>query len=219
MVDFIEKANALVLQQELGSKLMIILDGLEKTADSSVNAESKETACREVFLNNPQMLRLPCNIVYTIPPFMIQYSSELGALYDCELVFLPMVRVAHRDGQPDEEGIAGLRRAVDHRIPISLFENQDDLRHLIQCSGGYLRDLLRLLRECIRDLIGQTNALNLRGGLLSQRDVPQAMNLFSTALEIAKQIAYSHGESVASAGLYGLRSREEKKADDSALAQ
>lgn len=146
---FVEQACKVIADSELGPRLLVILDGLEKVADTP-DDEQRESAFREVFLSNAELLRLPCHAVYPVAPFMIQHGGQLGALYDAEPVMLPMVRVYKHDGTEDDGGIAGLLDALKRRQLSDAFVDEGVQRQLVLVSGGYMRDLLRLVREALQ---------------------------------------------------------------------
>ncbi|MBI3245726.1 MAG: hypothetical protein HYZ50_04365 [Deltaproteobacteria bacterium] len=45
-----------------------------------------------------------------------------------------------------------MEKFVDKRVPLTYFDNSASVRSLIAASGGYLRDLLRLLRNCLAEV-------------------------------------------------------------------
>lgn len=148
---FIERACAAVVEYELGRGLLVVVDGLEKVADAEVDTEACESTFREVFLSQAESLRLPCHAVYPVAPFMIQHGASLGALYDAEPVVLPMVRVRGRNEELDEAGVTGLVDALHRRGLRTAFADEECLREVVLASGGYLRDLMRLVREALLD--------------------------------------------------------------------
>lgn len=149
--EFVGEADKAIKENGLGQGLVVVLDGLEKVADTELDRERKEAAFREVFLLRAEMVRVPCDVVYSISPFMIQHSQELGALYDSEPVIIPMVRVRQRpSGREDPKGVDGMLSALDRRMPIAeAFESREVAKELVLKSGGFLRDLLRLAREAV----------------------------------------------------------------------
>lgn len=148
---FVRESESAIKSESLGSGLVVVLDSLEKVAETEIGKEEKEAAFREVFLARPEMVRVPCHVVYPVTPFMIQHSQELGALYASDPVILPMVRVRERrEGKPDDKGVPGLLRALNRRVPIAeAFEAEEIARNFVLESGGFIRDLLRFLREAL----------------------------------------------------------------------
>lgn len=72
-----------------------------------------------------------------------------------DVAFLPMLKVKTRDGEPNADGYAALAEIVRRRVPESELAQlipgppEDGLKHLMDASGGYVRDLLRMLRELL----------------------------------------------------------------------
>jgi hypothetical protein len=149
--EFVRESDSAIKKKGLGRGLVVVLDSLEKIAETEVGREEKEAAFREVFLARPEMVRVPCHIVYPVSPFMIQYSHELGALYDSEPMILPMVRVRERTtDKPDPQGMPAMLNALNRRTPIQeMFESDAIAKNLVLASGGVIRDLLRFLREAL----------------------------------------------------------------------
>jgi hypothetical protein len=149
--EFVRQIESAIKSEGLGIGLVVVLDGLEKVAETEIEREAKEAAFREVFLARPEMVRVPCHVVYPVSPFMIQYSQELGAIYASEPVILPMVRVWDRaKDEPDRDGVPAMLKALNRRVPIAVaFESEEIARNFVLKSGGFIRDLLRFLREAL----------------------------------------------------------------------
>jgi len=132
-------------------KLVLLIDDLEKYAETFVKRSEHEDYVRDVFLNHSELLRVPCHVVYTIPPFMAQHGAELGVIYSGDLSFLPMVRVQSRTGSPEAAGVKALVEGLRRRVNLeqAFVDAEGAPRVLAEKSGGYLRDLLRLMRECL----------------------------------------------------------------------
>jgi hypothetical protein len=86
---------------------------------------------------------------------MIRRAAELGTQLGHELLFLPMVRVfawegaAGSDVAVHDPGVRAMTAALDLRVPHEHFESPAVPAWLAVHSGGYMRDLLRLVIECI----------------------------------------------------------------------
>ena len=141
-----------------GTPLVILLDGIEKRATGDLAGPEKREEFRNhwfgAFLTNARDLRPPLHVVYTVPPFMVRRAAELGNQFGHELLFLPMIRVL--EGQPEEErprihtpGVCAMREALFRRVDEVYFEDRTVPAWLAFHSGGYMRDLLRLVIECI----------------------------------------------------------------------
>lgn len=142
-----------------GEPLVIILDGIEKRATGDLSGPEEREKYRNhwfgAFLTHARDLQPPVHVVYTVPPFMVRRAAELGAQFGTELQFLPMVRVFERSddeqGRPQlcPAGLCAMRTALFRRIPQAQFSEINVATWLAMHSGGYMRDLLRLVIECI----------------------------------------------------------------------
>lgn len=126
--------------------IVVILDSLEHNRGIGADAKTVADDIQRLFSDRDN-LAIPVHVIYTVPPYL-----HVGRVKDIE--FLPVVRVINKDNTPCQEGIEVMKQLVHERIP------RDDLKHilgdeekrledLIRYSGGYPRDLLRLLREAI----------------------------------------------------------------------
>jgi hypothetical protein len=139
--------------------LVIILDGIEKRATGDLSGPEEREKYRNhwfgAFLKHARDLQVPVHVVYTVPPFMVRRAAELGAQFGTELQFLPMVRVFERgdddQGRPKlhRAGLCAMRSALFRRVPMEHFTDESVAAWLAMHSGGYMRDLLRLVIECI----------------------------------------------------------------------
>ncbi len=147
------------LADSAGEPLVIILDGIEKRATGDLSGPEEREKYRNhwfgAFLTHARDLQPPVHVVYTVPPFMVRRAAELGAQFGTELQFLPMVRVFERSddeqGRPrlHRAGLCAMRAALFRRIPEQHFDDTHVATWLAMHSGGYMRDLLRLVIECI----------------------------------------------------------------------
>ncbi len=152
-------AHAAKEADKAGEPLVIILDGIEKRATGDLSGPEEREKYRNhwfgAFLTHARDLQPPVHVVYTVPPFMVRRAAELGAQFGTELQFLPMVRVFERSddeqGQArlNRAGLCAMRAALFRRIPEQHFDDTHIASWLAMHSGGYMRDLLRLVIECI----------------------------------------------------------------------
>jgi hypothetical protein len=141
-----------------GTSLVIILDGIEKRATGDLSGPEQRERFRNhwfgAFLTHARELRPPVHVVYTVPGFMVRRAAELGAQFGQELQFLPMIRVFRRDetnGRPtlNASGVLAMRAALFKRVDTKYFAESTVASWLVVHSGGYIRDLLRLVIDCI----------------------------------------------------------------------
>jgi hypothetical protein len=145
--------------REAGETLVLLLDGIEKRATGDLAGPEEREKFRNhwfgAFLTNARDLRPPLHVVYTVPPFMIRRAAELGNQFGHELLFLPMVRVLDSGLGPAGEprihvpGVCAMRDALFRRVGEEYFTDCVVPAWLALQSGGYMRDLLRLVIECI----------------------------------------------------------------------
>lgn len=144
-------ATKLRIQNASARGVVFVFDSLEKVR--SARPEDFGAVIEsivEVFVNQAELLRFPCHMVYTIPPYVRQL--ELGTLYTQVTEVLPAIRVHQRQStQPYEPGIEALCEVVRHRIPTARVfgEDQSLLRKLAIHSGGHVRLLLTFVRDTL----------------------------------------------------------------------
>jgi hypothetical protein len=140
------------------SGLVVIVDSLEKLQGTSETFEEVLSSAEKLFANGAPYLRLPVHVVYTVPPpMLVRMSTD-------RVRFLPMIKLRIREREPTEgavvargrpfpEGIAMAREIVRRRVPdgaLAHFLGPDfegRLRKIIEWSGGYPRELLRLMQR------------------------------------------------------------------------
>lgn len=136
--------------------IMVIADGIEKLTYLGEEARAaQEAAVEAVFVTNAQHLRLPCHAIYTFPPWLRFRAPDLGAMYDKEPVVLPVIKIADVDGRPFQPGLDKLMRLLSRRIDIERVfggDVQGTLVPIMEASGGYFRDFLRLVRNILLDV-------------------------------------------------------------------
>ncbi len=140
-------------------RLVLILDGLEKRATGDLfGAEEREKHRNHwfgAFLVHTRDLKPPVHVIYTVPPFMVRRAAPIGQRFGHELRFLPMIRVLEGDVGDSERpavhapGLRAMREALYLRVAAEWFEDEVIPAWLAFHSGGYMRDLLRLVSECI----------------------------------------------------------------------
>lgn len=145
--------------------LVVIVDNLDRV--SCHLATQTRSLPEYLFIDRgPQLRRLNCHIVYTLPLSLI-FSNEYQALKHrlgggVAPHVLPMVPLKKRDGRANTRGMTLLRQLVMARafpdlepqerlklIP-EVFEGPHALDRLCQISGGHIRNLLGLLFNCLQ---------------------------------------------------------------------
>ncbi|MFO0573103.1 MAG: hypothetical protein U1A78_03825 [Polyangia bacterium] len=143
----------------------VLLDSLEKLNGTSTNADIVLDSAERLFSHSgAQHLALPVHVLYTLPP-----SLFLRLRTHIDIEFMPMIKLWERprDGEAPghrrlyQSGLDAAEQLIRKRIP-----NEDLLRwffgvntaealserlqRVILWSGGYPREIIRLLRNVIR---------------------------------------------------------------------
>lgn len=133
--------------------LVLILDSLEKLQGMSTNFQSVLASAEAIFANGAPYLQLPVHVIYTIPPALLARMRFDGTVW-----FMPMVKVASREGVPFPPGYDAILRLIEKRVPRSFLNEilgptsvDDRLQRVIEWSGGYPREVVRLLRSLIEE--------------------------------------------------------------------
>jgi len=147
-----EAVEALRARWGDGTKVVLLLDSIEQIRGTSLGtAEGVYASVEALFANHSASLRFDdVHVVYTVPPWLKIRSPGIAGDYG-GMQLLPCVRVRGRDGRPDRAALDALERLVRRRGAWSpLLGPRDRLDRLMLASGGYLRDLFRLLQAVLR---------------------------------------------------------------------
>lgn len=132
-------------------KVVLLVDSVEQIRGVGTEAAMVHKSVVDLFSGQAASLAFPMlHAVYTIPTYLLALAQNLGrTLGGHPVVSWPNVHVRHKEGAPDEVGLAVMETIIGKRqatwrdiIP------GDTLRRLAACTGGDLRDFFRLVREC-----------------------------------------------------------------------
>lgn len=141
----IAHANRLLAFQGRGP-LMFIIDGSDKL--------SKEDAETFFHADVNQLGQIQTNLIVCAP---ISVLLETGATAQrFTRVQLPMVKIYGEDETPRAAEEDALIELVLRRMPIEYFDSRDTVRYLVRCSGGHVRDLLRLVKAAFSRVTNET---------------------------------------------------------------
>ena len=160
--ELIDVANQqLIAQGKAG--LVVIVDNLDRI-DNKLRVQDRRQPEYLFVDRGDQLKKLNCHVVYTIP-LVLSFSNERENLtnrFGSSPQVLPMVRIHNRNGSRCENGLAVLRqmvlaRALPQLSPSErlacleqIFDSPDTLDRLCIASGGHVRNLLVLIRYCLR---------------------------------------------------------------------
>jgi len=132
------------------SGLVVIFDSLEKLRGGSTTWEDVLKSAEDVFRGGAPNLRLPVHTVYTMPAALTYRMS-------IDVTFLPMLKLLDRDGNHCEEGFAAAREIIRKRVPdqhlqqfLGASSTDARVRRILAWSGGYPREIVRLLQLCVQ---------------------------------------------------------------------
>ena len=133
-------------------QVVLILDSIEQVSGVGADAQRVFDSVVELFRGQADKLRVPhLHVVYTVPPWLDYKAPGVKGLYSGAFQ-LPCVRVRNKDGTPNAEGVTSMRAVVKRRGDWEDLLGDDPalLDTLVLASGGYLRDLLRLVQGALR---------------------------------------------------------------------
>lgn len=178
-------------------RVVVIADGLEKfTPLREEDRASMEASVETVFVQHADLLALPCHVIYTFPLWLRFRAAELGALYDGQPQVLPMVKIAEKAGAPFGPGVDKLVELVQRRLKdtkrIFGADLDQTLMPLLHASGGYPRDLLRMVRQTLIDARAFPVTSHVTQRILDELTQQYAFVVRGTNLPLLKRIATSH---------------------------
>jgi len=178
-------------------RVVVLADGLEKfTPIREEDRGVMEASVEGVFVQHSRWLHLPCHAVYTFPLWLRFRVAELGGLFDGSPAVLPMVKIAEQDGTPYPVGMDKLVDLVQRRVRDLARVFGDDLDAtllpILQASGGYPRDLLRMVRQLLIDARGFPVKATDAQRVIDELSQQYAFIVRGTNLPLLKQIATTH---------------------------
>lgn len=126
--------------------LVIIFDSLEKLRGISTNWNEVLGSAERIFAGGAPHVQLPVHVLYTIPPALV--ARRFDAVH-----FLPMIKLRTRTGEAFPQGVEAARALIRKRIPDNILsiilgpQVEERVQRLITWSGGYPRELIRLLQS------------------------------------------------------------------------
>ncbi|NVB38654.1 hypothetical protein G6O69_12505 [Pseudenhygromyxa sp. WMMC2535] len=160
------------------TELVVVYDSIEHLRGTTTNAEQVAASVERLFRGHVEALRFPAvHTVFTVPPWLRLQYAGVGDRFD-DYCQIPCVKVRARDDADASNtvGLDVLWKVASKRGDMSwLLGERAAFDELARASGGYLRDLFRLLSFVVRQAAGtdtpvsdEVRALaiaDLRGGL------------------------------------------------------
>jgi hypothetical protein len=138
---------------------------------------------RQIFVHDGRLLgEVALRAVYTIPVFTF-HSPEANAIrsYFGPAIGLPMIKIDNRDGSPCEQGRKTLRKIIRKRVTEDVLPG-DAMEHLIQRTGGVLRDIFEAIQTCAQFTTVQ------KSGVMDHSSIQTALDRMITTVGL--QIGY-----------------------------
>jgi hypothetical protein len=178
-------------------RVVILADGLEKfTPLREEDRGAMEASVESVFVQHARLLHLPCHTIYTFPLWLRFRVAELGGLYDGSPTVLPMVKIAFPDGTGCAAGIEKLLELIRRRVRDLGRVFGDDLDAtllpIVHASGGYPRDLLRMVRQLLIDARSFPAAPPDAARVIDELSQQYAFVVRGTNLPLLERIATTH---------------------------
>lgn len=132
------------------SGLIVVLDSLEQLRGTATTWPDVLASAEQVF-GAKEQLGLPIHVIYTVPPSLITRMRFE------QLEFLPMIKLRTKTGERHQAGYDAALELILQRIPerdlAELFgaDTEQRIERLIDWSGGYPRELVRLIRDALRE--------------------------------------------------------------------
>ena len=163
--EILQPATEQLIKKQNKKGLVVIVDNLERIANSRTTASDKSKA-EYLFVERGDQLKLNCHVVYTIPLALgLSKQGQVVKQVLGNIIKLPMVATKYKDGREWEQGITLLKQMVMTRafpqeerenvlnddLIQQIFENSETLEQLCRASGGHVRNLLSFLQGSLTE--------------------------------------------------------------------
>lgn len=135
MLDEIRKT---LKKRKLGKNLLVIIDGTDRLTRED---------CDKIFINHAsQLTQLETNFIYTVPIHLVYESNQIKNFYEAPFV-LPNVILERKKKGVKQVGWEAMKQLIYRRIHPELFDSEKTVLHIIEMSGGHIRELIHILQE------------------------------------------------------------------------
>ncbi len=146
--DELEMLNNRVRSKFDKKGIIIIFDSIEKLEGITSNWRAVLESAEQIFGSGAPYMKLPVHVIYTVPAALATRVREIE--------FFPMIKVYEKDNENlYEPGIKAAHELIRKRLPDHILKEifgsavNEQLRHLILCSGGYPREIVRMIQMAI----------------------------------------------------------------------
>jgi hypothetical protein len=143
--------NEVVARKGQNARVIFLLDSIEQIRGAATNAAEVADSVVTLFHGHSDKLNLPhMHVVYTVPPWLKIKAPGVAGMYS-GYQQIPCVKVRDRAGRAHGPGLDAMERIVLRRGDWrQLLGDRAALDEITLASGGYLRDLLRILQATLR---------------------------------------------------------------------
>lgn len=131
------------------SGIVVIFDSLEKLRGTSLTWKVVLESAERVFTSGAPYLAVPIHVLYTVPPAITRRMSA-------PVSFLPMIKVRNKEGILHQEGVDVVLDLIEKRLGRDGVNDvfgeahvRDRVRAIALWSGGYPREIIRLLQSIL----------------------------------------------------------------------
>lgn len=157
--EYVEEAVAFLAGEGRGKLgTVIIIDSFEKLQGDARSADEVRASAENLFVRDWGLFEAPCHMIFTVPPWLAFTDSGPNL---ARTRMLPMCKVIKKPAAPGaprrahREGIDAMLEMLRRRMDLEeIFGHSKVPETLIKASGGYPRDLLRLVRETLLPMLG-----------------------------------------------------------------
>ncbi|MBL8615089.1 MAG: hypothetical protein JNM72_05695 [Deltaproteobacteria bacterium] len=163
---YVEGVLAQLRKGDPNRQVVLIIDSLEQLRGTSANANQVAESVESLFVGFANQLHFQnLHVIYSVPPWLRVKSPGIRRLYDGyeQLPCVP-VRTPSRETQPIALDLMEQVLAKRGNWQAVLGGDRGLIDQLALASGGYLRDLLQLMRSTLG---------NLRNGRLGPKEAVQ----------------------------------------------
>jgi energy-coupling factor transporter ATP-binding protein EcfA2 len=137
----LEEIKQKLIQGEKGKNLLVIIDGTDKL-DLEIS--------NHIFINHAsQLTQLETNFIYSVLIHLVYESNQVKNFYDAPFV-LPNVILEKQRGSK-QTGWKAMKQLIYCRIHPELFDSEETVLHIIEMSGGHIRELIHILQEAFNE--------------------------------------------------------------------
>lgn len=143
----IRHAEDQIKQANKGRKVLFIVDGTDRLTPNDAERFFSDGVM--------QLRQITSSFIYCTKNKFLDQDGRPAQLFDP--VRIPMIKLNEKDGKVSDKhqpAWQAMGEFVSKRVSSEFFDSQQTIDFLIEHSGGHLRDLIRLLDNCVNNTFG-----------------------------------------------------------------